>query len=243
MNMIHEKNIFSKIVISKKGKINLIMCDPSKKTQKIDHTYVVFENQNYYSPEEFKNYQMEIEILSLTTIYEENFQTPDKAILIGDTIFVKGAKSKILRIKPCLDEKDNKWKYEILGKEKKPVELPYEDDCIINVCQQFYRINTAESEIQDKELKFPDQLQVSYARKATVYNVDQIETIENKKKDHQYETQYFGIDLLFDPEKYIDTGISLSKMSKDLENDAHKEMINIWTHINSNMSKEFYYVY
>ena len=44
---------------------------------------------------------------------------------MGDTIFVKGSKSKILRMKPCFDEKDKKWKYEILGNEKKPVELPY----------------------------------------------------------------------------------------------------------------------
>ena len=49
--------------------------------------------------------------------------------------------------------------------------------------------------------------------------------------------------MLFDPEKYVDIGISLSKMSKDLMDDAKKEMINIWTHINANMSKEFYYVY
>ena len=113
----------------------------------------------------------------------------------------------------------------------------------MNTCQSFYRINTAESELHEKELRFPDQLQVSYARKATVYNVDQIENIDNKKKDIQYETQYFGINLLFDPEKYVDIGINLSKMSKDLMDDAKKEMINIWTHINANMSKEFYYVY
>ena len=40
---IHEKNIFSKILISKKGKVNMIMCDPLKKTQKIDQTNIVFE--------------------------------------------------------------------------------------------------------------------------------------------------------------------------------------------------------
>lgn len=40
---IHEKNIFSKILVSKKGKINLIMCDPCKKNQKIDHTKIVYE--------------------------------------------------------------------------------------------------------------------------------------------------------------------------------------------------------
>ena len=52
---------------------------------------------------------------------------------------------------------------------------------------------------------------------------------------------------MLNPEKYVDSDISLSQMKNEIKktgNAGNDEFnIKIWTHINSNVSKDLYYVY
>ena len=55
---------------------------------------------------------------------------------------------------------------------------------------------------------------------------------------------YHGINFLLNPEKYVDSDISLCQMKYETKKKNNEEFgIKIWTHINSNVSKDLYYVY
>ena len=48
---------------------------------------------------------------------------------------------------------------------------------------------------------------------------------------------------MFNPERYIDGGYSATKLANEMSEDQLTEVVKIWSHINSNMSKDYYYVY
>ena len=48
---------------------------------------------------------------------------------------------------------------------------------------------------------------------------------------------------MFDPEKYVDGGYSATKLVVEMSEDQLTEVVHIWSHINANMSKDYYYVY
>ena len=60
------------------------------------------------------------------------------------------------------------------------------------------------------DLIFPKRLQVSYKNKAVACHTDQVKNIQDPVKG--YFEPYLGIEQLMDPEKYVDTGVNLSKM-------------------------------
>ena len=51
--------------------------------------------------------------------------------------------------------------------------------------------------------------------------------------------------MIFDPETYVDSGITLRKMKEEtcVDENGQEEKLKIWTHINANFSKDNYYVY
>ena len=63
-------------------------------------------------------------------------------------------------------------------------------------------------------------------------------------KEYGYDEWYHGINFLLNPEKYVDSDISLSQMKYETKKMPSYDIgIKIWTHINSNVSKDLYYVY
>ena len=53
-----------------------------------------------------------------------------------------------------------------------------------------------------------------------------------------------GIELLQNPERYVDMGIRMSTLEVEMSNEEEKEEeVAIWTHINSHSSTDFYYVH
>ena len=69
-----------------------------------------------------------------------------------------------------------------------------------------------------------------------VFEVGKQEYIPHKELGHH---DYFeGIDILFDPEKYVDSNIQLCK--RKIEANV---LMRVWTMINSNVTTELYHVY
>ena len=48
---------------------------------------------------------------------------------------------------------------------------------------------------------------------------------------------------MFNPEKYVDGGYAATKLVNEMSEDQLTEVVKIWSHINANMSKDYYYVY
>ena len=69
---------------------------------------------------------------------------------------------------------------------------------------------------------------------------------EEKHDDQEYgqDEWYHGINFLLNAEMYVDSDISLSQMKIETKREESEEFsIKIWTHVNSNVSKDLYYVY
>ena len=60
-----------------------------------------------------------------------------------------------------------------------------------------------------------------------------------QKKDHR------GTDLLCDAERYVDTGLTLAKRNTKVFDNLgkDKQSVQIWTHLNANVSRLYYYCY
>ena len=84
---------------------------------------------------------------------------------------------------------------------------------------------------------------MSYKNKTVACNADQVIDMNDPLKG--YFDPYFGIEQLMDPEKYVDTGVQLSKMHIDSGNESKDgdEVLTRWEHISSNTSKDYYHVY
>ena len=63
----------------------------------------------------------------------------------------------------------------------------------------------------------------------------------NSSEEGRHE-ELHGVNLLCNPEKYVDTGYQLKQLKIEM-NRALKDEVKIWTHINASVSKEFYHVY
>ena len=74
-----------------------------------------------------------------------------------------------------------------------------------------------------------------------MYDVDQVSYMQNNKYGHFEE--HLGSAIMFDPERYVDGGYSASRLQSEMSEDQLTEVVKIWTHINANMSKDYYYVY
>ena len=48
---------------------------------------------------------------------------------------------------------------------------------------------------------------------------------------------------MFNPEKYVDGGYTACKLVNEMSEDQLTEVVKIWSHINANKSKDYYYVY
>ena len=73
---------------------------------------------------------------------------------------------------------------------------------------------------------------------------NQSDDTQCKKEGNGKDEWYHGINFLLNPEKYVDSDIYLSSMKNEKKKTKSDEFdIKIWTHINSNVSKDLYYVY
>ena len=72
---------------------------------------------------------------------------------------------------------------------------------------------------------------MTYEDSALVVELDQLQYLDSADKGC-YE-EFTGLDFLFDPEHFVDSDLQLSKV----------EDKKCWTHINSNVSRELYYLY
>lgn len=74
------------------------------------------------------------------------FYGPDPAVLIKNTLFVKGPSSKVLRLirgENGKFEEVNNYGGEVL----KPIEIPDGDATILSHCSKYYHTNTEEAEL------------------------------------------------------------------------------------------------
>lgn len=84
---------------------------------------------------------------------------------------------------------------------------------------------------------------MSYPSKTIVSKLLEIKLIKDEKKGrHQ---TFEGLNLIFDPEKYVDTGITLRKMKEEIckDENGQEEKLKIWTQYNADFSKDNYYIY
>ena len=89
-------------------------------------------------------------------------------------------------------------------------------------------------------LKFPKMIQISYENRTilcTLHDIDKI--IKKKLGRHQ---EYRGIDKLFNPEFYVDTGITIRRSKVEICESENQKLL-IWQHINASFSKDNYYIY
>ena len=59
-------------------------------------------------------------------------------------------------------------------------------------------------------LKFEEKLQLSYQDMALFYDQEEIRDCKGEKSNNEV---LEGIKFIFDPEKYVETGFSMSKLS------------------------------
>ena len=112
----------------------------------------------------------------------------------------------------CLkkDKQTGDWEKQLQADTGKPIKIPWREECILNYCSPFYRTRTTQAEVEDKELVFPKFLQLSFANRAMVYDTSQLHKMYLPcKGDYKV---HKGVNFLIDPEKYVDTGISLSHL-------------------------------
>ena len=105
--------------------------------------------------------------------------------MIGGVAYLKGPANKILRLKK-LDPESNI----VTRLDSNLITLPYQEDCILSKTSQFYRTNNIDAELVEKNLVFPEQLQISYADKVICCDVDQV-PLMNDKESGYYE-EYLG---------------------------------------------------
>ena len=92
-------------------------------------------------------------------------------------------------------------------------------------------------------MRFPKALQISYETRTIVGDLREISLIKDETLGrHQ---TYEGLNLIFDPEKYVDTGITLRMFDQEtcIEQNGKESKVKIRTQINADFSKEHYYVY
>ena len=65
--------------------------------------------------------------------------------------------------------------------------------------------------------------------------------MQNNK--YGYFEEHLGSNIMFNPEKYVDGGYAATKLVNEMSEDQLTEVVKIWSHINANMSKDYYYVY
>ena len=126
---------------------------------------------------------------------------------------------------------------------RKPLRLPFKGRCILNHTSPFYRCNNAYVKLgADDELQFENQLQISYGRKTFSCSVKDTEFMADPNRGHHEALR--GIELLQNPERYVDMGFHMSTLEVEKSNDEETdEDVAIWTHISSNSSTDFYYVH
>ena len=94
----------------------------------------------------------------------------------------------------------------------------------------------------DDELQFDNQLQISYGNKTFSCTVKDTEFMDDPDKGHHEALR--GIDLLQNPERYVDMGFHMSTLEVEKSNEeATDEEVAIWTHVSSDSSTDFYYVH
>ena len=103
---------------------------------------------------------------------------------------------------------------------------------------KFYRWRPAEATSHKKELVFPSKLQLTYPfqKKAVIVEVGQQEYL--KDEELGYHERLRQIDLWTNPEQYTDLDFQLSQIKSESANN-----LKIWTHINSNVTPDFYHIY
>ena len=207
---------------------------------------------------------LKLYIVTLSKIYVPFFRDQEPAVLINNTIYLKNRENTLI----CMRHK-GKENFETYLDPERPIRAP-PGPCIMSIRSPFYRTNISHASLtkpqtqdislcrdsfserlikdmdtpskQEKkvDLVFPDQLQFSYANKAIVCDINKLEYMNSSEEGRHEELH--GVNLLCNPEKYVDTGYQLKQLKIEM-NRALKDEVKIWTHINASVSKEFYHVY
>ena len=134
-------------------------------------------------------------------------------------------------------------KDKIKPRKEKPLDLPISDkECILSKTSPFYRCSNEDViDDEDKLVRYPDALQLNFEDLAFFVNTDQVEYISHERKGkHKI---FEDTQDLSNPESFVDTDLSLSFMDNFMffgDPTKDEEEVDIWTRINSSVSKEHY---
>ena len=102
------------------------------------------------------------------------------------------------------------------------------------------------------DLVFPDKLQFSYATKTITCVVDKLKILTEDKEqmskfedvlpeiDYGRSNEFQGVNLIFEPEKYVDTGIKLKQLIQVINKNG--DYMKNWSSIIDSPTGHHYYV-
>lgn len=120
--------IFSKPIIDDKGDLFLLFSNPLyKKASQLACKEITADSND---DDDMLDEDLKFTMVSFPDNFKEVFQTPDKAILIDNNIFIKGVASKVLHAK--IEKEDGQEVVRIANTLAGAYRLPIKASCVIN---------------------------------------------------------------------------------------------------------------